>query len=53
MKGERRNQGKAGDVGYTIPAEFDTSFIHKKGALSAARMGDEVNPLKASSGCQF
>ena len=41
-----------GDVGYTIPAEFDTSLFHKKGALSAARMGDEVNPLKASSGCQ-
>ena len=42
-----------GDVGYTIPAEFDTGFIHKKGALSAARMGDQVNPAKASSGCQF
>jgi cyclophilin family peptidyl-prolyl cis-trans isomerase len=43
----------SGDVGYTIPAEFDTSFIHKRGALSAARMGDQMNPLKASSGCQF
>lgn len=43
----------SGDVGYTIPAEFDTSFIHKRGALSAARMGDQVNPAKASSGCQF
>ena len=43
----------SGDVGYTIPAEFDTNFIHKKGALSAARMGDQVNPAKASSGCQF
>ncbi len=43
----------SGDVGYTIPAEFDTSFIHKRGALSAARMGDNVNPAKASSGCQF
>ena len=43
----------SGDVGYTIPAEFDTSFIHKKGALAAARMGDQVNPTKASSGCQF
>lgn len=42
-----------GDVGYTIPAEFDTNFIHKKGALAAARMGDQVNPTKASSGCQF
>lgn len=42
-----------GDVGYTIPAEFDTSLIHKKGALAAARQGDQVNPAKASSGCQF
>ena len=39
-----------GDVGYTIPAEFDTSLFHKKGALSAART---PNPAKASSGCQF
>ena len=40
----------SGDVGYTIPAEFDTTFIHKKGALAAART---ENPAKASSGCQF
>ena len=40
----------SGDVGYTIPAEFDTSLIHKKGALAAARTD---NPAKASSGCQF
>lgn len=39
-----------GDVGYTIPAEFDTSLFHKKGALAAART---ENPEKASSGCQF
>ena len=43
----------AGDVGYTVPAEFNPAFIHKKGALSAARQGDNVNPKKASSGCQF
>lgn len=43
----------SGDVGYTIPAEFDTNFFHKKGALAAARQGDQVNPQKASSGCQF
>jgi cyclophilin family peptidyl-prolyl cis-trans isomerase len=42
-----------GDVGYTIPAEFDTAFIHKKGALAAARQPDYVNPAKASSGCQY
>lgn len=39
-----------GDVGYTIPAEFNEALIHKKGALCAARTS---NPQKASSGCQF
>lgn len=42
-----------GDVGYTVPAEFNPSLFHKKGALAAARQGDDVNPEKASSGCQF
>jgi peptidylprolyl isomerase len=42
-----------GEVGYTIPAEFVPSLYHKKGALAAARQGDDVNPAKASSGCQF
>ncbi|MDE5560000.1 MAG: peptidylprolyl isomerase [Bacteroidales bacterium] len=42
-----------GDVGYTVPAEFVKGLYHKKGALSAARQGDAVNPAKASSGCQF
>jgi cyclophilin family peptidyl-prolyl cis-trans isomerase len=39
-----------GDVGYKIPAEFDSTLYHKKGALAAAR---DNNPQKASSGCQF
>ncbi len=44
----------AGDVGYTIPAEFVyPKYFHKKGALAAARQGDQVNPEKRSSGCQF
>jgi cyclophilin family peptidyl-prolyl cis-trans isomerase len=43
----------SGDVGYTLPAEFNPGFIHKKGALSAARMPDQMNPTKSSSGCQF
>ena len=43
----------SGDVGYTIPAEFVPAHIHKRGAVAAARMGDNVNPQKASSGCQF
>ncbi len=42
-----------GNVGYTIPAEFNPKLIHKKGALAAAREGDNVNPKKESSGCQF
>ncbi len=42
-----------GDVGYTIPAEIKPELFHKKGALACARMGDDVNPTKASSGCQF
>lgn len=43
----------SGDVGYTIPAEFVPKFFHKRGALAAARQGDNVNPERASSGCQF
>lgn len=44
----------SGDVGYTVPAEFVyPKYFHKKGVLSAARQGDEANPQKASSGCQF
>lgn len=44
----------SGDVGYTVPAEFVyPKYFHKKSALSAARQGDEVNPKKESSGCQF
>lgn len=42
-----------GGPGYTIDAEFNPKFFHEKGALSAARMGDNVNPKKASSGSQF
>jgi peptidylprolyl isomerase len=42
-----------GDPGYTIPAEFNSSLFHKKGALAAARQGDDVNPEQASSGSQF
>ncbi len=43
-----------GGPDYTLPAEImsDTLF-HKRGALSAARLGDEVNPKKESSGSQF
>lgn len=44
----------AGDLGYTVPAEFRyPKYFHKKGALCAARTGDEVNPERASSASQF
>ena len=44
----------AGDLGYTVPAEFNyPKHFHKKGALCAARTGDEVNPERASSASQF
>ena len=42
--------GAGGAPGERIPAEFRPNFIHKKGALAAARDG---NPAKASSNCQF
>ncbi len=41
------------DPGYKVPAEFVYGKFHKKGALSAARQSDQVNPEKASSGSQF
>lgn len=43
-----------GDLGYKIPAEINfPTFYHKKGALAAARQGDNVNPERSSSACQF
>ncbi|NVO01066.1 MAG: peptidylprolyl isomerase [Bacteroidetes bacterium] len=42
-----------GGPGYNIPAEFVSKYIHKRGALAAARESDDVNPKKESSGSQF
>jgi cyclophilin family peptidyl-prolyl cis-trans isomerase len=42
-----------GGPGYTVPAEFNDSLFHHRGVIAAARLGDSVNPQKASSGCQF
>ena len=36
-----------------IPAEIVPKYIHKKGALAAARTGDHINPERKSSGSQF
>ncbi|WP_262249955.1 peptidylprolyl isomerase [Parapedobacter soli] len=46
---EKQRLGEGGP-GYTIPAEFNDSLFHKKGAIGAAR---DDNPEKASSGSQF
>lgn len=44
-----------GGPGYEIPAEFrvNQGIIHKKGALAAARNGDDINPERKSAGSQF
>ncbi|MDH4296527.1 MAG: peptidylprolyl isomerase [Cyclobacteriaceae bacterium] len=42
-----------GGPGYTIDAEFNPKLIHARGALSAARLSNQQNPSKASSGSQF
>jgi peptidyl-prolyl cis-trans isomerase B (cyclophilin B) len=43
----------SGGPGYQVPAEFVDSLLHYKGAIAAARTGDNVNPEKKSSGSQF
>ncbi|MBP3757467.1 MAG: peptidylprolyl isomerase [Prevotella sp.] len=42
-----------GGPGYTLEAEIRRGLFHKRGALAAARQGDEVNPGRRSSGSQF
>jgi cyclophilin family peptidyl-prolyl cis-trans isomerase len=42
-----------GGPDYTIQAEIVPGLFHKKGALAAARMGDQMNPERRSSGSQF
>ena len=49
---DQNNDGQGGP-GYTISAEFRDTLKHDRGMLAAARMGDQVNPKKASSGSQF
>ncbi|MEM7655425.1 MAG: peptidylprolyl isomerase [Bacteroidota bacterium] len=50
--GDASKMGQGGP-GYTQDAEFVKAYTHKRGALAAARQGDQVNPQKASSGSQF
>lgn len=47
------NNDGSGGPGYTIPQEIRDSIKHERGVLAAARLGDNVNPSKASSGSQF
>lgn len=42
-----------GSLGYTVPAEIVPELFHRRGALCAARQGDEVNPERESSASQF
>lgn len=50
---EKKDSIGQGGPGYTIPAEIVPHLFHQRGALAAARMGDDVNPARASSGSQF
>ncbi|MDA0303414.1 MAG: peptidylprolyl isomerase [Bacteroidetes bacterium] len=43
----------SGGPGYTVPQEIRSDHLHFKGALAAARQGDQANPKRASSGSQF
>ena len=48
-----KKQGSTATDLDNVPAEIDRGFYHTKGALAAARTGDNVNPERKSSSCQF
>lgn len=50
--GDPKGNGTGGP-GYTIEAEIDPSLKHITGAVATARLGDQVNPKRDSSGSQF
>lgn len=50
---KKKHLAGQGDPGYTLPAEIQPGYIHRKGALAAARQPDQVNPEWRSSGSQF
>lgn len=50
-KMSRKADWGTGGPNYTVPAEI--GLKHKRGAVAMARLGDEENPSKASSGSQF
>ena len=51
IQGGSPTNDATGDIGYTVPAEIN--LPHTAGALAAARVGDQYNPTRASSGSQF
>ncbi len=52
-KDDDPNNDGQGSIGYTIPAEIRNEYYHKRGAVAGARLGDNVNPKRESSGSQF
>ncbi|MFO7997864.1 MAG: peptidylprolyl isomerase [Bacteroidales bacterium] len=50
---QQGQQVGSGGPGYTLPAEITDGLFHKKGAVAAARQGDQMNPERRSSGSQF
>lgn len=50
---EKKNQLGMGGPGYELEAEINPKYFHKKGAVAAARLGDNMNPDRKSSGSQF
>ncbi|MFM7638466.1 MAG: peptidylprolyl isomerase [Bacteroidota bacterium] len=60
QSGDPKSKGAApntqlgdGGPGYTVPNEIKSEYRHFRGALSAARQSDDINPMKNSSGSQF
>jgi cyclophilin family peptidyl-prolyl cis-trans isomerase len=48
-----KSQAGSGGPGYTLPAEILPQYFHRKGMIAAARLGDQMNPKRESSGSQF
>jgi len=48
--GDPKGDGTGGP-GYTVPAEI--KLLHKQGSVAMARLADQVNPNRESSGSQF
>ncbi len=50
--GDPEGTGRGGP-GYTVAGETTNGLLHTKGALAWARLGDQGNPQRRSSGSQF